>query len=165
MLLLAACVGASAPRPPPAPPPRAAAPAAATFEDSAAWPAREGACRCWRGLVFGNDPGVTTHLYLCREGARLTGSLRWESRRSGTSVREVSGSLRGSSLSLRDERIVAEDPRPGWRFCKVESYSLLLEAGSGKLSGSYESAECTDRARVLLAPTGRTRCLLSALRR
>ena len=146
----------------------------------------DGECRCWRGTVSGNDPGVVAHLYLCRKGELLSGTARYDSPRSGASVREVSGRVapeestlshaipglglagvapRGSKLLLRDERIVQSRAAAGWRFCLVDAYELNLDAKTGELAGSYRSEGCRDYALLHLAAAMRARCLLSALRR
>ena len=127
----------------------------------------DGECRCWRGTVSGNDPGVVAHLYLCRKGELLSGTARYDSPRSGASVREVSGRVapRQSTLLLRDDRIVQDRAAAGWRFCLVDAYELNLDPKTGALAGSYRSAQCRDYALLNLPPVTRARCLLSALRR
>jgi hypothetical protein len=127
----------------------------------------DGECRCWRGSVSGNDPGVVAYLYLCRKGELVSGMARYDSPRSGASVREVSGRVapRESTLYLHDERIVQERAAAGWRFCLVDAYELNLDPRTGALAGSYRSAACRDHALLNLPPAMRARCLLSALRR
>jgi hypothetical protein len=124
----------------------------------------DGDCRCWTGRLVGNDSDVLSLLMLCRRGESATGTLRWMSRRSGRSLRTVSGSLSGNELRLRDDRMLINEPLPTWRFCLVESYRLRLDEKSGDISGTYHSPKCYDDARVAFSPAARVRCSLSILR-
>jgi hypothetical protein len=182
-LLLSGCVPRPAQPPSQAPPPPATRPS--PLPRSAA--IEEGECRCWHGSSQGNDPSATGLLYVCRRGERLTGTLRFESARSGTHAREVSGTYESvaaprlaeldlpaggppraeasARLRLRDDRIVHGQPAPGWRFCLVERYTLEVSTATGELAGQYASAPCRDYGRLKMSPTSRLRCMFSAIRR
>jgi hypothetical protein len=114
--------------------------------------------------MVGNDSDVVSLLMLCRRGEATSGTLRWVSRRSGRSLRTVSGSVVGSELRLRDEKMLVNEPLPTWRFCLVESYRLWIDERSGEITGTYHSPQCYDDARVAFSPSARVRCQLSILR-
>lgn len=106
-------------------------------------------CTHWQGTVSGNDPSVVVTVILCpAANQRVTGTLVWESKRSGTNTRTLEGTQSGKSFTLRDVSL-AGNPNPGWRFCKIDRYSLAL-SGDTQLSGTYHSAECSDDATVKL---------------
>lgn len=107
-------------------------------------------CTHWQGTVSGNDPSVRVTVMLCPVGeGRVTGTLVWESKRSGTNTRALDGTQSGKSFTLRD-LTVDGNPQPGWRFCKIDRYALAL-VGDTALEGTYHSSECNDDATVKLA--------------
>jgi hypothetical protein len=115
----------------------------------------DGECQLYSGLLWGNDPSVTTSLHLCRQADAICGTLVWESTQSGRNVRELSGAVDGNRLILRDERFAESSPKPGWMFCLIDRYTLEPEHNGNGLRGSYSSTECRDQARLRLrrAPT------------
>jgi hypothetical protein len=165
-LLVAGC-HPPPPSPPPAPPPATRPAPPPPPPRSAA--VEDGECRCWHGTSQGNDPSAAGLLYVCRRGARLTGTIRFDSARSGTNVREVSGTYdtveAGGMLQLHDDRIVKGEAAAGWRFCLVESYKMFVSTATGVLDGNYVSAPCRDNGRLKMSPVSRMRCMFSALRR
>ena len=107
-------------------------------------------CTHWQGTVSGNDPSVRVTAMLCPVGdGRITGTLVWESTRSGTNTRTLEGTQSGKTFSLRD-LTVDGNPKNGWRFCKVDHYQLTL-VGDSALEGTYHSSACNDDATVKLA--------------
>lgn len=114
-------------------------------------------CRTWRGTSSGNDPSTLIQIRLCpapgRQDGFFTGELVWSSDNSGWNRRQVSGtqSHDGLRLTLRDDRILEERPNPTWRFCTVDRYDLVV-ASDGSVSGSYDSAACTDHGVLNLQP-------------
>jgi len=118
----------------------------------------EEGCELYVGSASGNDPTAQVELRFCPEGAEVSGVLQWSSLRSGWNRRAVRGSWdgTGAELTLRDERIIEERPEPGWRFCRVDQYTLRREGD--RLWGSYRSNACNDTAtvdlrRVAIGPT------------
>lgn len=106
-------------------------------------------CTHWQGTVSGNDPSVRVTVMLCPVGqGRVTGTLVWESERSGTNTRALDGSQSGKAFTLRDVRLDG-NPKNGWRFCKIDRYALGL-VGDDKLEGTYHSSACNDTAKVEL---------------
>ncbi len=107
-------------------------------------------CQRWSGWARGNDSGIRLRLRLCRTRRGVTGTMRWDSKRSGWNVRRVVGrfSNGGKRLRLRDLRITKQQPKKGWRFCLVDSYDLRQIKGT--LRGTYYSAACQDRAKLAL---------------
>ena len=108
-------------------------------------------CAHWQGTSSGNDPSVKLTAILCPAGdGRITGTLVWESARSGTNTRTVDGTQSGRSLTLRDLTLEG-NPKPGWRFCKIDRYALALVGdGDTSLEGTYHSSACNDDATVKL---------------
>jgi hypothetical protein len=106
-------------------------------------------CTHWQGTVSGNDPSVRITAILC-PGAnnRVTGTLVWESKRSGTNTRALDGTRSGATFTLRDVAL-AGNPNPGWQFCKIDRYTLTL-SGDSQLAGTYHSSACSDDATVKL---------------
>jgi hypothetical protein len=111
-------------------------------------------CGLWEGVVKGNDPNVTVRLLLCRRGVELCGQMSWAGQ-SGDAVRELSGSVDGSGLDLRDTRFLMSKPKRGWRFCLADGYRLDPDARSGALVGRYWSTACNDQATISLTPVRR----------
>ena len=110
---------------------------------------REDPCTHWQGTVSGNDPSVRVTAILCPAGdRRVTGTLVWESERSGTNTRTLVGVQSGRSFALRDVTLDG-NPKNGWRFCKIDRYELEL-VGDDKLEGRYHSSACNDDAAVKL---------------
>lgn len=102
-------------------------------------------CELWVGRASGNDPSMQIELELCPQAdGQLLGSLQWSSTLSGWNVRDLHGHYEpgGRALSLSDDRVRAERPAPGWRFCTVDLYTL--ERVGDHLSGRYHSSACTD---------------------
>jgi hypothetical protein len=92
-------------------------------------------------------------LVLCDQANdTVEGVLQWSSERSGWSRRAVSGTKKTkekqTSFSLRDDSFLENKPNDGWRFCLVDEYKLTQERD--RLSGSYTSKACNDRATVSL---------------
>ena len=108
-------------------------------------------CQRWAGWAKGNDSGIRLQLRICRTRRGVAGTMRWDSKRSGWNVRRVVGrfSHGGKRLRLRDTRITRQKPKPGWRFCLIDSYDLQ-RVGIGQLRGTYHSAACRDRAKLTL---------------
>jgi hypothetical protein len=106
-------------------------------------------CTHWQGTVSGNDPSVRVTVILCPlADHRVTGTLVWESKQSGTNTRTLDGTQSGKSFTLRDLTLDG-NPTPGWRFCKIDRYALAL-VGDAKLEGTYHSSACNDDATVKL---------------
>ena len=106
-------------------------------------------CIEFEGALRGNDPHVTAHLVMCKEGDAVRGTLTWNSKRSGTNVRLIAGDVRGDVVRLEDVKLLYPAPRSGWRFCPIVEYDLRLDA-DGNLRGTYWSPECRDNATVSL---------------
>jgi len=107
-------------------------------------------CTHWRGTVSGNDPSVSVTATLCPAAKnRVTGTLVWESKRSGTNTRTLEGTRSGGAFTLRDVALTGT-PNPGWVFCKIDRYDLVL-SGDDKLDGTYHSSACRDNATIELA--------------
>lgn len=112
-------------------------------------PAEREECTHWQGTVSGNDPSVRITGTLCPVGDhRITGTLVWDSDRSGTNTRALTGVQSGKAFALEDVNL-AGNPKPGWRFCKIDRYELEL-VGDEKLEGRYHSSGCNDDATVRL---------------
>jgi hypothetical protein len=106
-------------------------------------------CSHWQGTASGNDPSIRITVILCpHANNRVTGTLVWESKRSGTNTRALEGTQSGKSFTLRDVSLAGQ-PAPGWRFCKIDRYELAL-SGDTRLAGTYHSAECNDDATLTL---------------
>jgi hypothetical protein len=105
-------------------------------------------CSRWEGTVSGNDPSVKVAATLCEQDGKVTGTLQWTSDRSGTSTRALEGTRNGAAVVLRDTAL-SGTPNPGWRFCRIDQYNLA-GAGTDRLSGTYLSKPCHDRATIEL---------------
>lgn len=102
-------------------------------------------CELWIGTASGNDPSTQIELQLCPQpDASVSGSLQWSSTMSGWNLRDVSGryDASGAELTLRDDRIRAQRPETGWRFCNVDRYTLRRDGD--RLRGRYHSTACHD---------------------
>jgi len=110
-------------------------------------------CGLWEGVIKGNDPEVTARLLMCRRGAEVCGQMAWTGQ-SGDAVRELTGSVDGSGLDLKDTRFLMSKPRRGWRFCLADGYRLDADK-SGALTGRYWSTACNDQATIRLTPVKR----------
>lgn len=106
-------------------------------------------CELWRGTFSGNDPSVLVEARLCTDDQnQVSGDIQWSSLRSGYNIRQVVGRRDLTRrLLLHDVRFRDSRPRPGWRFCLINKYVLDPE-GRDRLVGSYDSAACSDHARV-----------------
>jgi hypothetical protein len=109
-------------------------------------------CELWRGTFSGNDPSVLVEARLCtdRQG-RVTGILQWSSLASGFNEREVAGIRNATGdFDLHDLSFRQYHPKFLWKFCLIDRYTLNSD-GPGHLAGSYESAACSDNARIDLS--------------
>lgn len=106
-------------------------------------------CERYTGTAAGNDADITIHLSICGEST-VTGRLMWISKRSGVNVRAVSGT-RGKTgdLALKDDKMEMSRPKPGWRFCLIDRYTLA-KTGDDTLGGTYFSQACNDTATLSL---------------
>jgi hypothetical protein len=109
-------------------------------------PGREQRCTRWTGTVSGNDPSVRVAATLCEQDGKITGVLEWKSDKSGTSTRQLAGVRSGDAIVLHDTSLTGT-PNPGWRFCPIDEYKMS-GAGTDRLSGSYLSTRCRDRATI-----------------
>lgn len=108
-------------------------------------------CELWVGTSSGNDPSTQIELRLCPQpDGRVAGAIQWSSTLSGWNLRDVSGQFdaAGTGLTLRDDRIAAQRPEPGWRFCTVDRYTLARDGDH--IRGRYHSAACTDDGTITL---------------
>ena len=109
---------------------------------------KEKPCTQWRGTVSGNDPSVSVTMSICNlDNNRVSGTLVWDSKTSGTNTRTVEGKRSGSSITMADISLTG-NPKPGWMFCKVDRYSL--SGSNDSLSGTYHSEACHDDATIKL---------------
>ncbi|MEZ4320308.1 MAG: hypothetical protein R3F61_22705 [Myxococcota bacterium] len=109
-------------------------------------------CDRYEGTASGNDPTVRLVVVLCEEGSAVTGQLQWSSLVSGWNVRDLEGGRDGDVYTMRDVAIVEEKAEPGWRFCKIDRYSLRREGDA--MQGDYRSLVCNDTAQIALARMG-----------
>ncbi len=109
-------------------------------------------CELWRGTFSGNDPSVLVEARLCTDDQnQVSGVIQWSSLRSGYNIRQVVGRRDSTRrLLLHDVRFRDSRPRSGWRFCLINKYVLDPE-GRDRLVGRYDSAACSDHARVDLS--------------
>jgi hypothetical protein len=114
--------------------------------------AAQSGCELWIGRASGNDPSWQVELELCpRADNTVSGSLQWSSTVSGWNTRTISGRFEqgGAVLIMRDERITAERPEPGWMFCTVDRYTL--SRSRDQMQGRYHSGACRDDGTISLA--------------
>ncbi|MCC6524811.1 MAG: hypothetical protein IT373_19300 [Polyangiaceae bacterium] len=115
--------------------------------------AAEGDCDAWVGTVNGNDPDMRVSARICPAsgGDAVRGRFQTSSLKSGYSVRDFEGRwVDGKKrLDARDVRLVEDRPNPGWRFCTVDRYDLLLETPD-RLAGKLHAEACSDHASVVL---------------
>lgn len=110
---------------------------------------RPAECSRWQGTVSGNDPSVSVSATLCPGGGgRVRGTLVWQSQRSGTSTRVLDGVWTAGKLVLHDTELTGR-PNAGWRFCRVDQYTMT-QTSAGKLEGTYHSSACADDATITL---------------
>lgn len=108
-------------------------------------------CELWVGRGSGNDPSMQIELRLCPQpDGRVSGEVQWSSTTSGWNLRDVSGRYEagGTGITLRDDRITAQRPEPGWRFCTIDRYTLVRSGDH--LSGPYHSSACSDDGTLTL---------------
>lgn len=110
-------------------------------------------CSLWTGTIHGNDPEARMDLELCRVAPgspEVMGRVQLSSPRSGWSVREVEGAVEDDgTLALHDFQFDVYQPELGWMFCLIDEYELRRTGPRGA-TGTYESKECSDRAKIKL---------------
>lgn len=130
---------------------RGAAPGSPSWSIGRAMALLEEPCGCFIGPSPGNDPDTYLDARLCLDGGELRGEVRWLSRNSGSNTRRVEGNVEGNAWTLHDVEVSASRARDGWRFCKIDRYTLAQD-DSLHLVGAYVSEACDDRATLDLAP-------------
>lgn len=111
-------------------------------------------CASYAGRVSGNDANMDVKLVLCPTSTGLEGWIRFMSRESGWSIRELQGQVSSDgTLVLRDTGFLENHPTAGWRLCLVDQY-VLRQRGPGEAQGSYTSSECRDTATMVVRRAG-----------